>query len=166
MNELAAKIEAMRIFTEFGLTRLEWDLRNLDDGFLDWRPAPEANSVRWLLTHISMVLNVYLPRAFTGDLEYLPDDWPGNYLDEASLSMERILEDIEEGKVTVIKGFRELAPESLEDNLDWYIGDTKRETYLMILASEVLHHEGQVAALKGLKERMEGKPPKVVPPEA
>lgn len=166
MNEHAVKIEAMRIFTEFGLTRLEWDLRNLDDGCLDWRPSPEANSVRWLLTHISMVLNVYLPRALTGDLEYLPDDWPGNYHDDADLSKEKILGDIAFGKESALRGFRELTPKSLEEMIDWYIGDAKRETYLMILASEVLHHEGQVAATIGLKERMEGKPPKVVPPEA
>lgn len=163
---MSSKIEAMRIFTEFGLTRLEWDLRKLKKEALDWKLCPEANSVRWLLTHISMILNIYLPRAFTSDLEYLPEKWPKNYLDDKSLSKEKILKDIETGREKALSGFQELSSESLEEHIDWYIGDNKRETYLMILASEILHHEGQVAAIIGLIERIEGKPPEVPPPEA
>ena len=50
--------------------------------------------------------------------------------------------------------------------LDWYIGEVPRETYLMILSSEILHHEGQIASIIGLKKRLDGEPPRVVPPEA
>jgi hypothetical protein len=163
---MSEKIEAMKIFTEFGLKRLEWDLKKIDEETLDWKISPEANSVRWLLVHISMVLNVYLPRAFTSNLNYLPGNWPKNYHGNINLSLETLFEDIKTGKNITLRGFQELSPESLEENLNWYIGDAKRETYLMILASEILHHEGQIAAIIGLKDRINGKPAEVVPPEA
>ena len=163
---MSEKIEAMKTFTEFGLKRLEWDLNKIDKETLDWKICPEANSIRWLLTHISTVLNVYLPRAFSNNLDYLPENWPKNYHDNINLSLETIIEDIDQGKKITVRRFQELSPESLEENLAWYIGDAKRETYLMILSSEILHPEGQIAAIIGLKDRLDGSPPKIIPPEA
>ncbi len=157
MQKSFLKIEAMKIFMEFGITRLEWDLNKLDNETLNWKITPEANSVRWLLTHISMILNVYLPRAFTNNLKYLPENWSDNYQDNDILSIEKILADIENGKKVAINGFNKLSGNSLEEQLDWYIGESKRETYLMILVSEILHHEGQIAAILGLKERINDK---------
>jgi len=161
---LSAKIEAMKIFTQFGLKRLEWDLQKIDDKNLDWKINSHANSIRWLLIHISMILNVYLPRAITNNLNYLPDNWPKNYGD-MDLKLTEILEDIEAGRNKSLKGFQDLTSESLEEHIDWYIGDENRETYLMILVSEILHHEGQIAAIIGLKDRIDGNPPKIIPPE-
>ncbi len=36
----------------------------------------------------------------------------------------------------------------------------------MILVLEILHHEGQIAAIISLKDRIDGNPPKPIPPEA
>lgn len=166
METPSSKIEAMKIFTEFGLTRLEWDLRKVDDEVLNWRVVPESNSVKWLLRHISMILNVYLPRAFTNNLTYLPTSWPKDYQEDTERSLATILEDIKTGKNKTLKGLQDLTAESLEEYIDWYIGDEKMETYLMILVSEILHHEGQIAAIIGLKDRIDGSPPKPIPPEA
>jgi len=161
---MSEKIGAMRIFTKFGLERLRWDLREVAPELLDWKLCEEVNSVRWLLAHISMVLNVYIPRAVTGDLGYVPEGWPDDYADDGSRSLEMLVADIEGGEVRALESLNNLSPESLEDTLDWYIGKERREVYLMILASEILHHEGQVAAAIGLKRRMDGLSPKVEPP--
>lgn len=161
---MSEKIGAMRIFTKFGLERLRWDLREVAPELLDWKLCEEANSIRWLLAHISMVLNVYIPRAVTVDLDYVPEGWPDDYADDGSRSLEMLVADIEGGEVRALESLSNLSPESLEDTLDWYIGKERREVYLMILASEILHHEGQVAAAIGLKRRMDGLSPKVEPP--
>ncbi len=161
---MSDKIGAMKIFTKFGVDRLRWDLRAVAPELLDWKQCEEANSVRWLLAHISMVLNVYIPRAVTGDLGYVPEGWPDDYADDGSRSLERLVADIEEGEVRALEGLDSLSPELLEDTLDWYVGKERREVYLMILASEILHHEGQVAAAIGLKRRMDCLSPKVEPP--
>ncbi len=161
---MSEMISAMRIFTKFGLDRLRWDLREVAPELLDWKQCEEANSVRWLLAHISMVLNVYIPRAVTGDLGYVPEGWPDDYADDGSRSLEGLVADIEEGEVRALESLESLSRESLEDTMDWYIGEERREVYLMILSSEILHHEGQVAAAIGLKRRMDGLSPKVEPP--
>jgi len=161
---MSEKIGAMRIFTKFGLDRLRWDLREVAPEDLDWKQCEDANSVRWRLAHISMVLNVYIPRAVTGDLGYVPEGWPDDYADDGNRSLERLVADIEEGEIRALESLDSLSPESLEDTLEWYIGEERREVYLMILASEILHHEGQVAAAIGLKRRIDGLSPKVEPP--
>ncbi len=166
METTSSRIEAMKTFTEYGLTRLEWDLRKIDQEAMDCKVAPESNTVRWILRHISTVLNVYLPRAFTGNLNYLPEKWPDNYQDNDHRSLETILADIAIGHVTAINGFNGLTEHSLEETLDWYIGEVKREMYLMILSSEILHHEGQIASIIGLRKRISGEPPEIIPPEA
>ena len=38
METMSSRIEAMKTFTEYGLTRLEWDLRKIDQEILDWKP--------------------------------------------------------------------------------------------------------------------------------
>ena len=95
MRTHSTKIEAMKILVEYGLTRLTWDLLELDETILNWRIKPKANSVKWLLTHISMILNVYFPRAFTNNLNYLPENWLPNYHDNNELTLETILMHIE-----------------------------------------------------------------------
>ena len=166
MRAHSTKIEAMKIFVEYGLTRLTWDIQELDETILNWRINQKGNSVKWLLTHISMILNVYFPRAFTSNLSYLPENWPPEYHDNDKLTLEAILNDIENGKNEALNGFNQLSEGSLDEILDWYIGEEPRETYLMILSSEILHHEGQIASIIGLKKRLNGEPTRVVPPEA
>jgi len=166
MDVNLTKIEAMKIFVEYGLTRIKWDLRELDEETLNWRIAPEANSVKWLLTHISMILNVYFPRAITNNLKYLPKNWLPEYHDNETLKLETIMADIEKGKNEALNALSQLSEDSLIEKLDWYIGEDSRETYLMILSSEILHHEGQIASIIGLKKRMGGETTRVVPPEA
>ena len=165
MKEPSTKIEAMKIFVEYGLTRLTWDIQELEETILNWRINPKANSVKWLLTHISMILNVYFPRAFTNNLSYIPENWLPEYHDNDELILETILNDIEKGKNETLHGFNQLSECSLEEIVDWYIGEAPRETYLMILSSEILHHEGQIASIIGLKKRLNGEPPRIVPPE-
>ena len=45
-----------------------------------------------------MVLNVYLPRAYTNNLNYLPENWPKNYHTNEKLSLDNILNDIEKAR--------------------------------------------------------------------
>lgn len=151
---MSEKISAMRIFSQFGLDRLGWEVRGVTEDLLDWKYSEGANTIRWLLTHVSEVLNVYFPRALTGDLQYRPEGWPEGYGGAEGLTLEGILRDIEEGRRGLMRRFDELVPSALEEELDWYIGVEKRELYLMILTSEILHHEGQIAAIIGLKKRL------------
>ena len=153
---------ALKLFLDIGYNRLVWDLVEADENILDWSIHQDANTTSWLLNHISTVLNVYIPRAITGDLSYKPKGWR----DDASPdSMKGLLEEIECGKNQAIEALEKLSPDKLLDEIDWYLGTDTRKDYLVLLVSEVIHHEGQIAALIGLNERIKGNKPRVQPPE-
>jgi hypothetical protein len=155
---MSETLNAMEIFTKFGLKRLRWITENLDDEIFDWKMTPQSNSIRWVLSHISLVLNVFFPRAITGDLENYPPELPRKYLDNPSLSIQRIQKDIEHGELIVTEQLGSLDKKKLEESLDWYLGSHEREFYLMILCSEILHHGGQIAAILGNWRRIKGIP--------
>jgi len=54
-----------------------------------------------------------------------------------------------------MKNLDGLTDASLEEEIDFW-GKRKRGQALMMLVSEVHHHEGQVAAILGLEKRMKG----------
>jgi hypothetical protein len=151
-------IQALQIFTKFGLQRLEWITENLEEEAYDWKMNRQSNTIRWVLTHISIVLNVFFQRATTGDLKYYPPEWPTKYMDNTSLALQRIQNDIQKGKKTVQEQLASLKPDDLKESLDWYLGPHDREFYLMILCSEILHHGGQIAAINGNWKRTKGNP--------
>ena len=82
---LSETLKGMEIFTRFGLKRLRWITENLEDNVFDWKMTNQSNSIRWVLSHIAIILNVYFPRAITGDLKYYPQELPLKYLDNPSL---------------------------------------------------------------------------------
>jgi hypothetical protein len=149
-------IRALQIFTNFGLQRLEWITESLEEEVFDWKMNRHSNTIHWVLTHISIVLNVFFPRATTGDLKYYPSEWPKKYIDNPSLTYPKILKDIEKGKKIVREQLALLKTDDLKVSLDWYLGPNSREFYLMILSSEILHHGGQIAAIHGNWKRNKG----------
>ena len=55
MRILSETIKAMVIFTEFGLRRLRWIIENLDEQVFDWKMNSQSNTIRWVLSHISLM---------------------------------------------------------------------------------------------------------------
>ncbi len=153
----------MVIFTKFGLRRLRWILEDLEEQVFDWKMNSQSNTIRWVLTHISLILNVYFPRGITGKLDYYPPYLPKPYLNNLTLTHQKILTDIKEGEKIILDQLNSLNPESLSEILDWYLGPQEREFYLMILCSEILHHGGQISAILGNWQRSKGIKPQVKP---
>jgi len=46
--------------------------------------------------------------------------------------------------------------EDLAKEMDWFMGKLPVGNYLMIGVSEILHHEGQIAAIRGVEKRVKG----------
>ncbi|TRO48647.1 DinB family protein, partial [Candidatus Bathyarchaeota archaeon] len=99
MSERAEVIKAM---TVIGLDRLDGLTKELDEELLDWRPEPEANSLRWILTHESYILHVVLPWVFRGRRGYRPEGWPDDYQGNPGYSLEKILADLRSGRESVL----------------------------------------------------------------
>jgi uncharacterized damage-inducible protein DinB len=153
---------AMKLFIDSGYKRLMWDLDGIEESILDWKIHPDANTIRWLLNHISTVLNIYIPRVTRGNLDYKPTGWND---DETPQTLKSLLAEIKHGEIQAKKELDKLTQDKLQEEIDWYIGKASRKDYLVLLVSEVLHHEGQVAALISLKERIDKIKPRVQPPE-
>ncbi len=153
---MSEKAEAIKAFAQLGFDRLERAIKDLNEEQLDWKSCPEANTIRWILTHLSSELHVFVPKILKADKGYTPEGWPDDYTGNTSYSLEKILGDINEGKAKLMKKLDKLSAESLAEEIDWFYGKQPKEKYLMLGVSEILHHEGQIAAILGVEKRMMG----------
>jgi uncharacterized damage-inducible protein DinB len=153
---MSEKVETMKAFAALGFDRLDRAIKDLKEEQLDWKSCTEANTIRWILTHMSSELHVFMPKILKGDKDYAPEGWPEDYTGNTSYSLDKILGDIKEGKTNVMKSLDGLTAESLSEEIDWFYGKQPKEKYLMLAVSEILHHEGQIAAILGVEKRMKG----------
>jgi len=153
---MSEKIETMKAFAKIGFDRLERAIKDLKEEQLDWKSCPKANTIRWILTHLSSELHVFVPKILTGNKDYVPEGWPEDYTGNTGYSLEKILGDLKEGKAKLMKSLDEISAESLAEEMDWFYGKRPKENYLMLAVSEILHHEGQIAAILGVEKRMKG----------
>jgi hypothetical protein len=162
------RLEAIKIIAQIGLDRLERATKELKPEHLDWRPFPKANTLRWILTHEAYILHVAFPRILLGDRGYLPVGWPDDYQGNEGYPQEKILGDLEEGGASLMEDLDELTDESLAEEIEFagtltdeslaeeieFAGTRTREWAVMWMISEIIHHEGQVAAALGAWKRM------------
>ena len=99
---------------------------------------------------------VFVPKIIKVDKEYKPEGWPDDYVGNESYSLEKIMGDIENGKVKFLKKLGNLTEEVLAEEMDWFYGKIQKRAYLMLAISEILYHEGQIAAILGVEKRMQG----------
>lgn len=150
---MSGDVEFLKGLAEMAFGRLERATKELTEKEIDWRPLEEANSIRWILTHLSRICNVGFPRIFKGDPDYTPADWPDDYVGNTSYSLGKIMGDLEEGKRTVMSGLRGLTAADLKADIPLWGGTRKRQFALMAYLSEIIHHAGQIAYLKGAIRR-------------
>ena len=156
MMPMYEKIETMKAFTQLGLGLLDRRTAELKEAQLDWKPCAEANTIRWILTHLSYEMHVFFPKVVMGKKDYKPEDWPDDYVGNAGYSLEKIKGDLETGKARLMKMLDRLTPEDLAEEMDWWLGVKPKEAYLMLGISEIFRHEGQIAAILGVENRMQG----------
>ena len=143
------KVELIKTLAEMAFERFDEATKDLSEKEIDWRPLEETNSVRWILTHLSQQWNVGIPRILKGDPEYKPKDWPEDYVDNRSYPFKKIMGEIEKGKHSVMRGLKELTPAEFEAEISRWGGTRKRQYGLLIYLSEIFHHVGQIAYLRG-----------------
>ena len=150
---MSDKVELIKTFAEIAFERFDSAMKDLSEKEIDWRPMEETNSIRWILTHLSQQWNVGIPRILKGDPEYKPKDWPEDYVGNRSYSFEKIMSEIEKGRNIVMSGLEELTLAGLEAEIPLWGGTKKRQYGLLIYLSEIFHHEGQIAYLRGAVKR-------------
>ena len=153
---MSDKIYMMKAFAQMGFTRLGNATKDLKEEQLDWKSCPQANTVRWILTHLVSECNAFFPKIAKADKNYAPKDWPADYVGNKSYSLKKIMGDLEDGKKKVFKILDGLKEDDLKKEMDWFMGKQPMEAYLLLAISEIIHHEGQIAAILGVEKRMKG----------
>ena len=153
---MSVKAKTMKAFAEVGFNRLERATKDLKEEQLDWKSCPEANTIRWIMTHINSELHTFIPKILKVDKDYVPEGWPSDYVGNTSYSLDKIMKDYNEGKAKVLENLGKVTDETLAKEMDWFYGKAPIENYLMLAISEILHHEGQIAAILGVEKRMKG----------
>jgi hypothetical protein len=150
-----ANVDSIKEFAEIGFMRLERATEGLTEEQLDWKSCPEANTIRWILTHLNSEFFGFIPKIVTGDKE-LESELPEGYVGNMDYSLEKIMGDLDKGKGKLMDMMDDLEDEDLDEEMDWFYGERTKGFYLMLAISEIIHHEGQIAAILGVEKRMTG----------
>jgi len=153
MSEKAAilKDQAEYIYERIGRT-----LEGVTEKEMKWKPTEVSNSIEWILNHMARLSNLSLPRIIKGDPEYKPADWPDDYRDTHH-SLEKMMGDVEKGRKVVLEGIGKLTSAQLEEEIPLWGGTRKRKTGLFAYLGELVHHNGQIAYLRGTMKRLKEK---------
>jgi len=89
-----------------------------------------------------------------------PDNWPEDYTGNPDYSLEKIMVDLEEGKTNLYKMLDATNDETLDQEVDMFMGKHPLQFYITLMISEIIHHEGQIAAILSVERRMNPVGPK------
>lgn len=151
-------------FTEEAIRHLDMAMEDLTEEQLDWKSCPEANTIRNILDHLFVEWYGGLPKVLSGDA-VLPDEdisvireriIARGYTGVEGKSLEQIKIDLSEGKKYLVTEIDKLNDEDLAKEIEWFRGKQPMSNYLMIFIAEILHHEGQIAAIRGVEKRIKG----------
>lgn len=155
---MSEKVEILKEYAEYVFNRFGRTIEGLAEEELDWSPMEESNSMRWILNHLSRIVNVYAMMYIKGDPDYVPEGWPNDYA-EKSLELEKLLGDIEKGKKAMLGGLDGLSSADLKAEITRRGTSRTRQAGLFGMLSEIVHHNGQIAYLRGTIKRHREKDP-------
>jgi len=146
---LSEKTKSLKAFATLAFGRLDNAMKDLKESEIDWKPVGEANNIKWILTHLSQQWNVGFQRTFKGDNNYKPAGWPDDYVGNKTVTLAKLLADMAKGRAAVFEGLDKLSAADLSVEVQSPSGPVKRYDRLMRQISEIIHHEGQIAYIRG-----------------
>ena len=146
------KVDNIKHFAGMSLNRLDNTTKNLSEEQLDWKSCSEANTVRNILGHLVGEWYGFIPKIAAGSKDAEVEGYAGT----EGKSLEQIKADYEAGKANLMKTLDGISDEGLAKEMEWFMGKQSTANYLMLGVSEILHHEGQIAAILGVEKRIKG----------
>ena len=158
MEIMSERVEMLKEYAEYVFNRFERSIEGLTEKELDWSPMDESNNTRWILNHLSRIVNVYSMMYIKGEPDYVPEGWPEDYA-EKNHELEKLLGDIEKGKKAMLDGLDGLSSADLKAEIIRRGTSRTRQMGLFGMLSEIVHHIGQIAYLRGTIKRHREKDP-------
>ena len=146
------KIDTIKEFAELGFTRLDGALKDLPEEQLDWKSCTEANTIRNIMTHLIGEWYGFIPKIIKAD----KDAEVKGYEAKPDMSLEELMKDYQKGKEHLRAKLGKVKDADLAKEMDWFMGKKPMGFYLMLGVSEIIHHEGQIAAIRGVNKRLQG----------
>lgn len=151
---MTTQIDLLKEYTENVFNRIDRTLNGVEDKHLDWKPTEVSNNIGWQLNHMCSIANVVLLRIITGNQEYTPEAWPENY-HELSKNLEGYKTDLATAKDAIMSSFSGSNDDELEKEIPLWRGRmVKRKIALFTYFGELIHHNGQIAYIKGTMKRL------------
>ena len=144
------KIDTIKEFAQLGFTRLDGALKDMPEDQLDWKSCSEANTIRNIVTHLLGEWYGFIPKIIAAD----KDAKTGGYEGKPDMSLADLMKDYEKGKKDLMAKLDKVKDADLGTEMDWFMGKKPMGFYLMLGVSEIIHHEGQIAAIRGIKKRI------------
>jgi uncharacterized damage-inducible protein DinB len=144
------KMNTIKEFTKVGFNRLNNATKDLSEEQLDWKSCSEANTIRNILGHLIGEWYGFIPKILAGDKDLEVEGYSGT----EGKSLEQIIADLTEGQKHLLTKLDKVKDEDLAKEMDWFMGKQSVGSYLMLGVSEILHHEGQIAAIRGVENRI------------
>ncbi len=146
------KINTMKKFTIVSLNRLNNATKDLTDVQLDCKSCTEANTLRNIRGHLRGDWYGFIPKILAGDKDLKVEGYSGT----DGKSLEQITNDLAEGQKHLLSELDKVKEDDLAKEMEWFRGKQSVADYLMIGIAEILHHEGQIAAIRGVEKRIKG----------
>ena len=144
------KMGTIKEFTQVGFNRINNATKDLTEEQLDWKSCSEANTIRNILGHLIGEWYGFIPKILAGDKDLEVKGYSG----AEGKSLEEIMGDLAEGQKHLLAELGKVKEEDLAKEMDWFRGKQPVGSYLMLGVSEILHHEGQIAAIRGVENRI------------
>jgi uncharacterized damage-inducible protein DinB len=143
----------MKDHVEYIFERIGHTVNDLSEDELSWTPCRGSNTIEWILTHMARIGYVLIPQAIQGTVK--PGGWDDDYQEQPH-SLDDLLGDLEKAHVIIIDALSETCDEELVSPLTIWGRETDRKSLLFHLLAELMHHNGQIAMLRGVYKRSGG----------
>ena len=143
----------MKVLTDFAgyiFHRVTQTANEVTPDILDWKPVEEANSIYWILVHMTRIAYLLIPQLLKGT--YNPAGWDDNY-EQKKHSLSELKEDLGKARVQVLSLLDNLDESQLEEEIMIWGSKRPLQEPIFVLLGELLHHNGQISMLIGVNKR-------------
>ena len=149
-----AQRDLLKQHSEYVFERIEGTAKGLSEAEAAWRPCRGSNDIKWILTHMARIGGVLIPQVLEGTVQ--PGGWDDDY-QERPHSLEEVIDDLEAAHEIVIGSLDGTSDEELDEAVAIWGRETDRKSLLFHLLAELIHHNGQIAMLRGAYKRQGGR---------
>ncbi|MBN2336304.1 DUF664 domain-containing protein [Candidatus Bathyarchaeota archaeon] len=136
--------------TDYIYERINGEVFGLSEDEATWTPCQGSNTMMWILTHMARIGLILIPQAIHGTVK--PGGWDDDY-QERPHTLEEVLRDLRKAYTVIKEGIAETGDEELAEPLTLWGRQTDRKGLLFHLLAELIHHNGQIAMLRGIYKR-------------